>query len=130
MTALSDRNIIRIDDLNLLELKVPKYISQTVKAEYMGGNTYKAEWLPAREALWIAPSLLESFRIRAEMTHEHGKALCMRSAALLCIMRMKGAMPWLDVGDWRQSLITPEGDIMHWIHTRHAHNTLDIPRNR
>lgn len=127
MTALSDRKIVRIDTPHLLSLKVPQHISQTVKVTRQPiGNTYKAEWMPAREALWIAPSLLEAFRIRAVLPSEYGQAVCMKRAAQRCIRNLAAWMPWLHEGTWRQSLITLDGDIMHWTHTRHAQNDLDI----
>ena len=126
MTALSDRKIIRIDTLHLLSRQVPHHIGQVVRVIKQHGNTYKAEWVPAKEALWIAPSLLEAFRIRSDLPKEYGQAQCMKMIAQQCIRNLAAWMPWLHEGTWRQSLITHDGDIMHWTHTRHAMNDLDI----
>lgn len=127
MTNLSDRKIIRIDTPSLLSLKVPQHISQTVKVTKRPiCGTYKAEWMPAREALWVAPSLLEAFRVRAVLPAENGNARNMQIAARMCIKKLWDYMPWLQEGTWRQSLVTLNGDVMHWTHTRDAQNDLDI----
>lgn len=127
MTHLSDRKIVRIDTPSLLSLKVPQHISQTVRViKRPIGGTYKAEWIPAREALWIAPTLLEAFRIRAVLPAENGNARNMQIVARECIKKLGDYMPWLQEGTWRQSLITLDGDVMHWTHARVAQNDLDI----